>query len=48
MKKKDNSNYVQKNLIVEFFKKNSNRDIKHPEVVDWDDYLQEKNGQSFP
>ncbi len=31
--KKDNN--VQKNLIVEFFKKNPNRDIKHPEVVDW-------------
>lgn len=26
---------VQKSLIVEFFKKNPNRDIKHPEVVDW-------------
>ena len=34
--KKDNkkNNNVQKDLIVEFFKKNSNRDIKHPEVVD--------------
>ena len=26
---------VQKDLIVEFFKKNPNRDIKHPEIVDW-------------
>lgn len=26
---------VQQDLIVEFFKKNPNRDIKHPEVVDW-------------
>jgi len=26
---------VQEDLIVEFFKKNSNRDISHPEVVDW-------------
>ncbi|OHA34699.1 MAG: HNH endonuclease [Candidatus Taylorbacteria bacterium RIFCSPLOWO2_01_FULL_45_34b] len=26
---------MQKDLIVEFFKKNPNRDIKHPEVVDW-------------
>jgi len=35
--KKDNKkdNHVQKDLIVEFFKKNPNRDIKHPEVVDW-------------
>ena len=35
--KKDNkkNNNVQKDLIVEFFKKNPNRDIKHPEVVDW-------------
>ena len=31
--KKDN--HVQKDLIVEFFRKNPNRDIKHPEVVDW-------------
>ena len=31
---KKNSN-VQKDLIVEFFRKNPNRDIKHPEVVDW-------------
>jgi hypothetical protein len=29
------NNHVQKNLIVEFFRKNPNRDIKHPEVVDW-------------
>ncbi len=35
--KKNNkkNNHVQKDLIVEFFKKNPNRDIKHPEVVDW-------------
>lgn len=36
MKNKDKkNNNVQKDLIVEFFKKNPNRDIKHPEVVDW-------------
>ena len=29
------NNHVQKDLITEFFKKNPNRDIKHPEVVDW-------------
>ena len=29
------NNHVQKDLIVEFFKKNPNRDIKHPEIVDW-------------
>jgi len=29
------NNNVQKDLIVEFFKKNPSRDIKHPEVVDW-------------
>ena len=29
------NNHAQKDLIVEFFKKNSSRDIKHPEVVDW-------------
>lgn len=26
---------VQSDLIMEYFKKNLNRDIKHPEVVDW-------------
>lgn len=35
MKTKKKENHVQKNLIIEFFKKNPNRDIKHPEVVDW-------------
>ena len=25
----------QLDLIMEFFKKNPNRDISHPEVVDW-------------
>ena len=29
------NNHIQKDLIVEFFKKNPNRDIRHPEVVDW-------------
>lgn len=33
--KKKNNNLVQKDLLVEFFKKNPNRDIKHPEIVDW-------------
>lgn len=36
MKKgKGENNNIQKDLIVEFFNKNPNRDIKHPEVVDW-------------
>lgn len=35
MVRNDNSNVAQKDLIIEFFKKNQNRDIKHPEVVDW-------------
>ena len=35
MEEEKNNNLVQKDLIVEFFKKNPNRDIKHPEVVDW-------------
>ena len=30
-----NNNLVQKDLLIEFFKKNPNRDVKHPEVVDW-------------
>lgn len=29
------NNHIQKDLVIEFFKKNPNRDIKHPEVVDW-------------
>ena len=35
MEKDKNNSHVQKDLIVEFFKKNPDRDIKHPEVVDW-------------
>lgn len=35
MKKNSKKPLVQESLIVEFFKKNPNRDIKHPEVVDW-------------
>ncbi|PKM92996.1 MAG: HNH endonuclease [Elusimicrobia bacterium HGW-Elusimicrobia-4] len=26
---------IQADLIMEYFKKNPNRDIKHPEIVDW-------------
>lgn len=26
---------TQKELLIEFFKNNPNRDIEHPEVVDW-------------
>ena len=33
--KKNTDNLVQKDLLIKFFKKNPNRDIKHPEVVDW-------------
>lgn len=32
---KNKSNQAQQDLIVKFFKKNPNRNIKHPEVVDW-------------
>lgn len=32
---KKKANLIQKDLLIEFFKKNPNRDIKHPEVVDW-------------
>ncbi|MFH1894287.1 MAG: HNH endonuclease signature motif containing protein [Patescibacteria group bacterium] len=35
MRNNKKNNNVQKDLIIEFFKKNPNRDIKHPEVVDW-------------
>ncbi|KJJ85150.1 HNH endonuclease domain-containing protein [Candidatus Omnitrophus magneticus] len=34
-KKIKNSQLVQKDLVIEYFKKNPNKDIKHPEVVDW-------------
>lgn len=32
---KSNNNLIQKDLVIQFFKKSPNRDIKHPEVVDW-------------
>lgn len=35
MDKDEKNNMSQRNLIIEFFKRNSNRDIKHPEIVDW-------------
>lgn len=35
MKKKNNNNLIQKDLLIEFFEKNPNRNIKHPEIVDW-------------
>ncbi|PIT91702.1 HNH endonuclease, partial [Candidatus Jorgensenbacteria bacterium CG10_big_fil_rev_8_21_14_0_10_54_38] len=34
-KNKKKNDHIQKDLVVEFFRKNPNRDIKHPEVVDW-------------
>jgi predicted restriction endonuclease len=35
MKTNDDSVDSQLDLIMEYFKKNPNRDIEHPEVVDW-------------
>lgn len=35
MKNNNKKPLVQEDLIIEFFKKNPNRNIKHPEVVDW-------------
>jgi predicted restriction endonuclease len=35
MKKTDDTATSQSNLIMEFFKENPNRNISHPEVVDW-------------
>jgi hypothetical protein len=36
MELRDNTNNKsQLDLIMEYFKKNPNRDIKHPEIVDW-------------
>jgi len=31
----NNTNFTQEQLIIEYFKNNPNRDIKHPEIVDW-------------
>lgn len=31
----DITNQTQLDLIMEYFKKNPRRDIKHPEIVDW-------------
>ena len=45
--KKDN-NLVQVDLLIEFFKKNPDRDIKHPEVVDWVvDTYKKRTGKIF-
>jgi hypothetical protein len=35
MKVADDSNQTQLDLIMEYFKKNPKRNIKHPEIVDW-------------
>ena len=35
MKREDNTVRSQLDLIMEYFKKNPRRDIKHPEIVDW-------------
>lgn len=48
MNKDEKNNIVQKDLIIEFFKKNPNRDIKHPEIVDWVvSTYKEKTGNVF-
>ena len=31
----DNNETTQAKLIMEFFEKNPNRDVSHPEIVDW-------------
>jgi predicted restriction endonuclease len=33
--KENKKSISQKDLLIEFFKQNPNREIKHPEVVDW-------------
>ncbi len=35
MTNNQNDEQTQSDLIMEYFKKNPNRDIKHPEIVDW-------------
>lgn len=48
MNKDEKNNVVQKDLIIEFFKENPNRDIKHPEIVDWVvSTYKEKTGNVF-
>jgi hypothetical protein len=39
---------VQSSLVMEFFLKNPNREIKHPEIVDWvTDEYKKRTGQVF-
>jgi predicted restriction endonuclease len=35
LKANDDNNQSQLDLLIEYFKKNPKRDIKHPEIVDW-------------
>jgi predicted restriction endonuclease len=39
---------TQKDIIIEYFKKNQNKDISHPEVVDWaTEEYQKRTGNRF-
>ncbi len=42
------SNITQKELLMEFFENNPNRDVEHPEVVDWvTEEYKKRTGQIF-
>lgn len=44
----DNNEITQAKLIMEFFEKNPNRDVSHPEIVDWaTEEYRKKTGNIF-
>jgi hypothetical protein len=48
MKKKAKIKISQVDVLIKFFEMNQNRDISHPEVVDWaTKYFKEKTGKVF-
>ena len=46
--KNNKNNHSQQDIIIEFFKNNPDRDIRHPEVVDWvTDTYKKRTGDVF-
>jgi len=42
------SKVTQRSLLIEFFKNNPNRDVKHPEIVDWaTEEYKKRTGKTF-
>lgn len=47
-RKKSGNSISQRDFLLEYFKSNPNRDIKHPEIVDWaTNEYKEKTGKIF-